>query len=62
MLWGRHAREKIKLINLENNLVLEAAHPSPLSAHQGFIGCNHFLKANQYLEEQKLSKINWDVN
>lgn len=62
MLWGRHAREKIKLINSENNLVLEAAHPSPLSAHQGFIGCNHFLKANQYLEEQKLSKINWDVN
>lgn len=62
MLWGRYAREKIKLINSQNNLILEAAHPSPLSAHNGFFGCKHFLRANQYLEEQQVSKINWSIN
>ena len=51
MLWGGNARAKKALITNKNHLVLECAHPSPLSAYRGFFGCNHFKKANEYLEK-----------
>ncbi len=59
MLWGAHAQKKGAMINQEKHHVLTAAHPSPLSAHRGFLGCKHFSKANQILKKQKLSQINW---
>ena len=51
MLWGANARSKKKLITNENHLVLETVHPSPLSAYNGFFGCNHFKKANDFLSK-----------
>ena len=51
MLWGANARSKKKLITNENHLVLETVHPSPLSAYGGFFGCNHFKKANEFLQK-----------
>ena len=51
LLWGAYARRKRRLIDTEKHLVLEAAHPSPLSVGQGFFGCRHFSKANRYLGE-----------
>jgi len=59
MLWGRHAREVKPLIKSKNALVLEAAHPSPFSARNGFFGCKHFSKANTYLTMQGLKPIEW---
>ena len=59
ILWGNHARKKGALIDRNANLVLEGVHPSPLSAHRGFIGCGHFLKANEYLESHHLPCIDW---
>lgn len=59
MLWGKHAQEKIKLIDENKHLILTAAHPSPFSAHHGFFGCNHFVKANQYLVEHGIDPIIW---
>lgn len=59
MLWGRDARAKATLIDQNKHLVLESAHPSPLSAHYGFFGNNHFKKANAYLKQNHLSEINW---
>lgn len=59
MLWGRDARSKSKIITNKSHLVLEAAHPSPLSAYNGFFGCNHFKKANNYLIQNGLTPINW---
>ena len=52
MLWGRNAYEKKQLITAEQHLVLTSAHPSPLSAYNGFFGCKHFTKANEFLEKQ----------
>lgn len=49
MLWGNFARSKAHLIDTSKHRVLEAAHPSPFSAHKGFFGCGHFVEANQYL-------------
>ncbi len=51
MLWGANARSKKKLITNPNHLVLETVHPSPLSAYAGFFGCNHFKKANEFLQK-----------
>ena len=51
MLWGANARNKKKLITNPNHLVLETVHPSPLSAYAGFFGCNHFKKANEFLQK-----------
>ena len=51
MLWGANARSKKRLITNENHLVLETVHPSPLSAYGGFFGCNHFKKANEFLQK-----------
>jgi len=59
MLWGAHAQQKIDLIDRKNNEILMAPHPSPLSAYRGFIGCRHFSKANQYLEQNGISPIRW---
>lgn len=58
MLWGRNALAKKRLITGAQHLVLTAAHPSPLSAYQGFFGCGHFSKANEYLARQN-REINW---
>jgi uracil-DNA glycosylase len=54
MLWGAHAQKKKALIANPNHLILEAPHPSPLSAHRGFIGCGHFGKANAFLKERAI--------
>ena len=59
LLWGRNAREKKELIVNPKHLVLEAPHPSPLSAHNGFFGCKHFSKCNKYLESNGVEPINW---
>ena len=58
LLWGKPAAEKKSLITGEH-LILEAPHPSPLSAHRGFFGCDHFIKANEYLEAHGKSPIVW---
>ena len=59
ILWGRDARNKKSLIDSSRHLILEAAHPSPLSAYNGFFGCKHFSKCNEYLEKQGLEPIKW---
>ena len=59
MLWGSYARRKGAVINRKRHLVLECAHPSPLSVYRGFFGCGHFRKANEYLESTGLPIINW---
>ena len=59
LLWGSYARRKGAFINRQRHLVLEAPHPSPLSAHRGFIGCGHFRKANDYLTSHGLAPIVW---
>ncbi len=59
MLWGNFARSKKKLIDMSKHLVLESAHPSPLSAYNGFFGCKHFSKANAYLTEHHKAPIDW---
>lgn len=59
MLWGRDARAKKSLIDTKKHLVLESPHPSPLSAHAGFFGNNHFQLANEYLKKHQISEISW---
>ena len=59
LLWGRHAGTKSKRIDPQKHLVLASAHPSPLSAHAGFFGCNHFLQVNQHLEQLGQPPIDW---
>jgi len=59
MLWGSYAQKKGAFINRQKHLVLEAPHPSPLSAHRGFLGCGHFKKANDYLEAHGRAAIDW---
>ena len=61
MLWGKYAMEKGAFIDPKKHLVLTAAHPSPFSAHRGFFGCQHFSRANAYLQQQGLAPINWQV-
>lgn len=61
MLWGRYAQQKAKLIDPNEHLILKAAHPSPLSAYQGFLGSGHFSKANLFLQSQGLEPIHWQV-
>jgi len=61
LLWGKFAREKKALIDQSKHLVLEAAHPSPLSAHNGFFGCRHFSKTNEYLASQGIDPIDWKL-
>ena len=59
ILWGGNARAKKSLITNKKHLVLECAHPSPLSAYAGFFGSNHFARANQYLESMGEAPIDW---
>jgi uracil-DNA glycosylase len=59
ILWGKFAQDKAKLIDTTKHLVIEAAHPSPLSAHRGFFGSKPFSKTNDYLAEHHLPKIDW---
>jgi uracil-DNA glycosylase len=59
MLWGNYARSKKELIDETKHLVLEAPHPSPLSAYSGFFGCKHFSKCNAYLKRQGKAEIIW---
>jgi uracil-DNA glycosylase len=59
MLWGRFAQNKEPLIDTERHYVLKAPHPSPLSAHRGFIGCGHFATANDLLQAQGRPPIDW---
>ena len=61
LLWGANAWAKKPLIKNPLHLVLECAHPSPLSAYRGFFGCGHFKKANEYLEKCGLSPIDWEL-
>ena len=59
ILWGNYARSKKALIDSQKHLILEAPHPSPLSAHRGFFGCRHFSQANAYLESHGYQPIRW---
>ena len=61
LLWGANARAKTKLITNPNHLVLESAHPSPLSAYNGFFGNGHFKKANDFLKQNKMTEIDWQI-
>ena len=61
ILWGAHAQTKEKLIDASKHLILKSVHPSPLSAHRGFIGNGHFSRANQYLKERGLPPIEWKL-
>ncbi len=61
MLWGSFAQEKGKVIDRNRHLVLTAPHPSPLSAHRGFLGCHHFSKANEYLKKHGQTPIDWQL-
>ncbi|MHA7129984.1 uracil-DNA glycosylase [Algoriphagus namhaensis] len=59
MLWGAYAQKKSSLIDESKHLILHAPHPSPLSAHRGFLGCGHFSEANKYLIAQGKEPIKW---
>lgn len=59
MLWGAYAQKKGSFIDASRHLVLKAPHPSPLSAHRGFLGCRHFSQANAYLVEHGMDPIDW---
>ena len=61
ILWGNYAIAKESLIDLSKHLVLKSVHPSPLSASRGFFGCRHFSKTNQYLEQNGIKPINWNL-
>lgn len=62
MLWGAYAHKKGAQIDHQKHLVLKAAHPSPFSAYNGYLGCKHFSKANQYLTNKFQTPINWDLS
>ncbi len=61
MLWGRHAQQKSSMLNNPKQLVLKAAHPSPLSASHGFMGCRHFSKANDFLKANGIEPVDWQI-
>ena len=61
MLWGRPAQKKKSLLTNKKHLVLEAAHPSPLSASSGFFGCGHFKAANDFLSANGIDPIDWQI-
>ncbi len=61
LLWGRFAQEKQVLIDETKHFILKAAHPSPLSAHNGFWGCKHFSRTNEILIKQGLEPIDWKL-
>ena len=61
MLWGGNARAKKALITNKKHLILECAHPSPLSAYAGFFGCDHFKKANEFLQSIGREPVHWEM-
>ncbi len=61
ILWGGNARSKKSLVDTSKHFVLECAHPSPLSAYNGFFGCKHFSKTNEYLTRYGLKAIDWNL-
>uniref|UniRef100_UPI0037E789A8 uracil-DNA glycosylase isoform X1 n=1 Tax=Semicossyphus pulcher TaxID=241346 RepID=UPI0037E789A8 len=61
MLWGSYAQKKGAAIDRKRHHVLQAVHPSPLSAHRGFFGCRHFSKANELLQQSGKSPVNWNA-
>lgn len=62
LLWGANARGKKKIIDGNKHIILEAPHPSPLSAYRGFFGCGHFKEANEILENMGKEKIDWQID
>lgn len=61
MLWGSYAQKKASFVDRTRHLMLTAPHPSPLSAHRGFLGCRHFSRANAFLEKNGLDAIDWSL-
>ena len=61
LLWGGNARAKAKLITNPKHLILQCAHPSPLSAYNGFFGCGHFIKTNEFLKKNNIEPIDWRI-
>lgn len=61
LLWGRPAQSKIPMLDNPKHLILKAPHPSPLSASRGFFGCRHFSQANQFLEQNGVDPIDWQI-
>ena len=61
LLWGGNARAKKSIVTNPKHLILECAHPSPLSAHNGFFGCGHFVKANEFLKSNGIEPIDWRI-
>ena len=61
LLWGKPAQSKKSMLNNPKHLILEAPHPSPLSAYRGFFGCHHFSKANEFLTEHGETPIDWQI-
>jgi uracil-DNA glycosylase len=61
LLWGAYAQKKAAFVDASKHLVLKAAHPSPLSAHNGFLGCKHFSQCNAFLQERGLPPIDWEL-
>ncbi len=61
MLWGSYAQAKGRLIDESRHCVLKSVHPSPLSAHRGFLGCGHFSKSNNYLDKHHIVQIDWQL-
>jgi uracil-DNA glycosylase len=62
LLWGSYAQKKAAFVEPSRHLVLKAAHPSPLSAHNGFLGCRHFSRTNDFLKSNGLAPINWALD
>lgn len=62
LLWGSYAQKKAFMIDPTKHYILKAPHPSPLSAHRGFLGCKHFSKANELLRQQNKTEIDWRVS
>ena len=61
LLWGSYAQKKGAFIDQNKHLVLKAPHPSPLSAHRGFLGCGHFSKTNEYLQAKGKDPVDWQL-
>ena len=61
MLWGGHAKGFMEILDNPNHLILTSAHPSPLSAYNGFFGCKHFSKCNAFLVENGIKPIDWQL-
>lgn len=61
LLWGRPAQMKASMLHNPRHLILEAPHPSPLSAYRGFFGCKHFSKTNEFLKANGEEPIDWQI-